>query len=225
MRINELTGSKELVTPFKQDLSKLPNRWTGKQSSVLEKFSLKLRELGFRYVGAASFSTVFSHPTLNYVIKVFRADDAYKYFVNFCHTHKGNIHLPKFRGKIIRIDNKTYAVRMERLKSSYSNQNCATVLSYAIDYSIQNHQSPISIEEYYNNIIKKLIDQGGRDGLIKAIQDNIGLASILFEIRKQLPNTEFRFDLHNNNVMLRGDDIIVVTDPICVEGFTQYAPD
>lgn len=78
---------------------------------------LFLNKHGFKQIGTSmdSYAMVWSHPALNYVLKVFMSEDhCYPKFVELA-QEKRNDHYPTFKGKLMRLTPEYYAIRMERL--------------------------------------------------------------------------------------------------------------
>lgn len=77
--------------------------------------SVLLMQAGYRSLGYGAYGGVFQKPGANYVLKIFRnCDRAYMDFVKLAVANP-NPHFPKFYGKLVRINSKYSAIRMECL--------------------------------------------------------------------------------------------------------------
>lgn len=79
-----------------------------------KEFTTWLSNNNYTPLGNGCFGLVFTRPDLPYAIKIFKNDPAYLKFVELCLQRQSDPHLPKFRGKIMRLDDH-FAVRMEKL--------------------------------------------------------------------------------------------------------------
>jgi hypothetical protein len=149
---------------------------------------------GFTAMGSGTFGTVWSHPKLQYVLKVFRSSDvAYLGWVNVCIQNKNNPHLPKFvSARPMRITPEVSAVRMEKLAPIYS--NLIIDIIYFTKLTLYDQTGETERFNNYCNANPQWMD---------AVQ-------ILKEFSYK---SGFKFDIHPGNFMLRGNTI-VITDPV-----------
>src|ERR1700721_2108003 len=83
---------------------------------------LALKQADWHILGDGSYATVFMKPGIDYVLKLFDSDDtAYADYIKLVLTHP-NPHFPRFKGKLVKVTTKYYAVRMEKL-NPYRNRN------------------------------------------------------------------------------------------------------
>lgn len=213
MRINELKGIKNSpgVNKFKELTKDTDSSGTDDRRRIgLELFGEWLTEKGFITLGNGAFGLVFTHPNLDYVIKVFKDDKAYEGFIKFCQEHPNLIHLPKFRGRLIKIDKKHMGIRMEKLKpGEYTDFQ----YRYMIEEFSKDSQSP---EEYIKDKVRYSNDSdfGIQSRVImKAniewIKTQPGLLETVELIRE---SCRWNMDLHPGNMMFRGQ-MLVITDP------------
>lgn len=181
------------------------------------------QQYGITQIGEGDYGQVFSHPTWDYVVKVFDNDDAYLSFVNYCTDHHP-ISFPRFTKKVVKIhqfharniDVPKYinVVQMERLQQLrnpskklttaleyYAEDivNCisAGVTDYDLSFVIDGRPLTISVEEF-------LAEFDTEYGIIQTFKD----LSDFFNT-----NTDYMPDLHDGNFMLRGKQLVCI-DPI-----------
>lgn len=156
-----------------------------------------LHHAGYKRLGSGLFATVYHKPGQDTVLKLFRPDMGYIQFVNTTLQHP-NIHFPKFRGKLMKVTPHYYAIRMELLEPLTSQiemrrprvenviQEYIKALAYNTDY------------EYLEEALEQLeLEQPGIKQACEILANNLD---------------ENNIDLHYNNIMLRGNTI-VITDP------------
>lgn len=74
-----------------------------------------MRDHGFQAGGTGKYGSVFIHRDLPYIIKIFMKDTAYLTWLNYCFKRQNNPYVPKIRGKVVKLTNTFFAVRLERL--------------------------------------------------------------------------------------------------------------
>ena len=193
MRINELTGYrshpayKKARSTFDGPYDRLATNTYRKDK--LSRFKEFLEQNGFKFIDRGSFGIVFERPGYPWVFKIFNRDPAYLHFVKYAMAHQGNPHLPRIKG-LIKINDDTYAVRMERL-------------------------SPIPLgTEPAMSLIRKIVAIDSYGDLSNAdaawIDKKFPGISAFF---KSFPLQDFEYDLHLQNFMQRGTTMVIV-DPI-----------
>lgn len=195
MLINELQGYKqntiynkarELYDP---DVRKTTGYGVGlTRSFQMKKFVDFLKQQGFEKIGKdGSFAAVFERAGYPWLFKIFNNDRAYLTYIKWVIDHQSNPNVPKIRGKLIKINDNTFAVRMEKLK-------------------------PLLGSNYDSKLVS-LLDSNPRtwaDNQIEYIKDNYpGIIQIVDELKKH----NWKFDMHHNNIMMRGN-IPVIIDPV-----------
>ena len=147
-----------------------------------------LAEYGFKQIGKGSFASVYSNPKYPYVLKVFRKDDGYVKWFNFCRQHQGNPLIPIIRGKVVKITEMFFAVRLEKLRS----------------------YNGFSMREPHNKLNKLFADK-----IDNKQQDDLELTGNKYidPIIKVFLEHEGYIDLHAANLMKRQDGQIVIIDP------------
>lgn len=77
-----------------------------------------LQGAGYKPLGMGSFGAVYQKPGASYVLKLFdSADVGYQQYIALAQKNP-NPHFPKFFGKMIKVTEDYYAVRMERLEQA-----------------------------------------------------------------------------------------------------------
>ena len=138
MRINELTpfkktGAYRAAADIKKDKHVAPY-------IKFENLKDELEKMGFKFINRGWFAQVFEHPSLPYVIKMFNNDPNYLKYFEWVRQNQDNPHVPQIRGKYIKIDENTYAVRMEKLIPFTSNDQDL----------IRKYIDPMYDSEFYN---------------------------------------------------------------------------
>lgn len=162
----------------------------------LDKARNVLHNAGYLTLGSGSFAEVFYKPNSNsdYVLKLFKSiDTGYMAFINIAQA-SNNIHFPVFRGKMMKITEHYYAIRIEKLSEMPDTIETDKITDLIAGYvDSPNHQ--MIIER-----MKKL--EKTQPGIIEA-------CDILHVALNRLGIAD---DLHVGNFMLRGKTI-VITDP------------
>lgn len=185
------TYLKELRNPleikkFKSNVSGIKavdNRdhsWRGSLSDFMRKYD-------FNPVGSGKYGSVFVNKKYKYAVKVFMRDTAYLKFLNFCFSNKNNKYLPKFKGKVVKINNLFMAVRMEKLVDD-SNSQTSDLLNMCRD--------PEDFLDGYSNY----------RSISKDDKDAIAICEYFSKNRKLL-------DIHGGNLMNRPNGDPVIIDP------------
>lgn len=166
----------------------------------------RLMQNGFTKIGEGGYGSVFSHPQLNYVLKLFDSSDSpYLNFVKFAKQNK-NPHFPVFRGQPIKLSNLTNAIRMEKLQTwdmNYSNpldiglETIMSLLATSSDWKAD--LMSMSVED--REPVKKLFTKFPK--MLEAI-------NLMSKFESIEPSANW--DLHEGNVMKRGSTF-VFTDP------------
>jgi hypothetical protein len=164
---------------------------------------------GFRALGSGSFGTVWEHPKLSYVLKVFTADDiAYADWITTAIQHKNNPHMPRFvSSKPFLIVPGVQAVRMERLgridETAYS---LLRQINAVVNDAIIERVSAGALID--NDVMYRR--HNGFIAYCKAHPEFIPALDILVKFTMQ---PGYRPDIHDDNIMMRGP-VIVFTDPV-----------
>lgn len=163
---------------------------------------LVLKQAGYKKLGDGAFAAVYGKAGSQHVLKLFNStDNAYREFVKLANS-KPNPHFPVFRGKMMRVTDKYYAIRMEWLTPVPDNRATEYVGDILTDYvRLQQGQRPYEIsEEEVNSEMRKLEkEQPGISEACKLIASGISKSRTI--------------DIHNENYMMRGP-VLVITDPV-----------
>lgn len=93
----------------------------------------RLINAGYHFVGQGFFAKVMGKESSNTVLKLFNASDkAYINFIKLVKAHT-NVHFPVFRGKLMKVTDKYYAVRMERLRKNDDFRTAHRIRDYLSD--------------------------------------------------------------------------------------------
>ena len=207
MKITELIGIKNQT----RDLPKNPGKVA--QYPLGLEWHKALYQKGFDALGSGSFGTVWSHPKLSYVLKVFSDTDvAYIDWISTAQQHKDNPHMPKFVSpRLMRIVPGVVAIRTEKLSDiSQSAYEILTPIQKIIDTAVINKISPGTI------IVRKGMEMESSPkyknfmAYCRSYPDFVPALDIL---AKFIGRPGYRQDLHDENIMMRGP-VMVFTDPV-----------
>jgi hypothetical protein len=201
--INENLSKPEFIKKFKDSLKPHndkpgpgnPRDFTWSNDDVVSKIDILdvAKKYGFSYIGGGKQSTVFTHPNKKYVIKLFGPDGGYLRFLKFCLDNRGNKYLPKIRGKVIKINNNVFAVRLEKL-TPYDHKAYAT----------QFFNMCIDPEMYLDGELNDEMT------IIKPPEQNKEAANVAKFLVKNRNLKDFQ---HYGNIMMRGREPVLI-DPL-----------
>ena len=187
MHINELINESEV-------LDEITRPTQGSASYILDK-------AGYVRTGVGINAEVFVKPGANYVLKLFNAQDqAYKNFANMTIRHP-NVHFPVFKRKIIPVNDRYYAVRMEYL----------TPLP-------KDYQGMLDVMKRYIGGWRKS-DPGSDHRSMAAVDmeyvetQQPGITEACDLLADFIKSNHYALDLHVGNVMMRGN-VLVIIDPV-----------
>ena len=126
------------------------------------------------------------------MFKVFNRDPGYFTYLNFARTHQNLSAVPRIKGKYIRINDQTYAVRMEKL------------------YPV-NRDELHKLLETLRQFFKTDDPSGYQDQIDKLNEEYPDIAAVMEQLTKL---GKFYIDLHEDNIMQRKDGSLVITDPL-----------
>jgi hypothetical protein len=178
-----------------------------------------LRDYGWKILGTGFEATVAEKPGMPYVLKIFPRASKYTQFVQFCQQQANNPHLPRFSRYVRPVPQTNFAyVRMEKLKpvreatlmNSYAEYLCA------VD---QVFRSEDRESVFWNHAMSRwdldeLPEKSGYTDVTDCAAQAPESWRQVIESLVQLMHSEglTQFDLHSENMMLRGSTL-VVTDP------------
>jgi len=157
------------------------------------KFDKFMRENGFELLGSGGFANVYERPGYPWVFKIFTGDTAYLSWLEYVTANQGNEHVPKLRGKPFKINNGTYAIRMEKLTPLPGNFTDDPLLD-AVMYG----GLPLTRKS------ESTITDLGHPDLLAVLKAIMKIA---------YSNKNYNTDLHRYNLMMRGNTP-VITDPL-----------
>jgi hypothetical protein len=194
MKLSELTGVKQYLKP---------------DATVHD----VLKEKGYSPVGRGMYATVYAHPQLPYVLKIFKVEDhAYLNFVKMVKKHN-NDHFPKFRGLPMRIPNtEYYGIRMERLTEWEPNTR-EDKLENRLDKALVHISGLVDDLPDWRKISTLPDDQVTKKLLSDFFERWPQFLDALILLQEfERTTREVYFDLHSGNIMKRGSTP-VITDP------------
>jgi len=170
------------------------------RARALTAFNRQLKKYGFEKLGQGKSGLAFVHPNYPLACKIFNKDSGYMDFLKYAQSHQSNPHIPKFKGKMLKINEDTFVVRMERLnkikKTKLFNSLIHELISFSqkdeFEYDLNKNNLPV-LAEKFPSILELIKD------LFTHFPDSIS-------------------DLHSNNFLQRDDGTIVLIDP-----FFNYA--
>ena len=190
MRINEIITESEVLDEISRPM--------------LVNADYILRKAGYERIDSGFFANVYAKPGADHVLKLFKSrDKAYPAFVNMT-IQNPNIHFPKFKGKMMKITDEYYAIRMEKLQRYDATNKILLdmIKNYIYGYATygRSYSDNIRGQEVIKDIDQVEIRQPGIKKACELIADMIA-------------NGNVGLDLHSKNLMMRGN-IIVFTDPV-----------
>lgn len=174
----------------------------------------EFKKSGGKNIGYGAFGMVYYHPKWPYVLKTFKSDDAYLKFVRYAYDNS-HPSFPKFYGKpqrvspkIQSIKDKRYLVRIEKLKP------ISAKVFRKIDFKLADFFKLIhKPDEVSDDERRKLLNM--QNDLRKVSKSVYKLLEGWYLIKS---NLGLQGDLHDGNVMVRGDGQFVLVDPVKEEG-------
>ena len=163
---------------------------------------LKLEKAGYKKIGYGMYANVFAKPGADHVLKLFGyRDQAYRDFVNMT-IQEPNIHFPKFKGKMMKITNDYYAIRMEILEPLSQDKSDALELMRQYIYAFVRDRFQPSRQPFRRATEMENLEKA-QPGITEACD----------LLARLMINNRLALDLHMNNAMMRGNTI-VITDPV-----------
>lgn len=188
MKISELRGEKQ----NRDHLGRLT-----RQGAADELISHQ----GFRPVEGpkGAHSSVIFHPNLDYVIKLFDANDSgYRLFLDVARNHQGNEHFPRIRGRPMRLSQNVIGIRLERLEDFMSWDKFKSI-SEMLDHASWSDNWQAGLRP----------DSSAMEFLLRWPH----FATALDILRRAAKPHGVRFDWHLGNIMLRSNHSPVIIDP------------
>jgi hypothetical protein len=191
MRINELLNESEVLDEITR-----PDTMDNAQA-ILEK-------AGYKLIGAGWYADVYAKPDADHILKLFSVTDtAYPKFVNMT-IQNPNIHFPKFKGKMMKVNEHYYAIRMEKLTSFGKTMDIlGEIEDYIAGYANYGKSWP-ETDVRGKEVTEEMAQ-------LEKTQPGITKACDL--ISHLIKSGVAGIDLHPGNLMMRGDTV-VFTDPV-----------
>lgn len=197
MRLFELTGYKG--HPVYQAGQKIKTSDetgdTRYDRKTMKDFVKSMKNEGWDEIGHGGFAVVFAHPNYPYVVKVFHNDNAYRHYFQYVKRNQNNPHVPKVRGGIITLNDRSHAVRLERLEPLSGPTD--PILKKYIDPTLDPYIENLDNEQNYTFLMRKWPE------LYHAMLDADMMGG--------------RVDIKYDNVMKRGNTL-VLSDPVASTG-------
>lgn len=189
MRLRELTGYRNN-----------PAYTVAQEGGDAEYYVRALRDQGFEFesLGSGLYAHVLAHPRADYVVKIFKNDAGYDQYLQYIMQLRGNPHVPKLRGKVIKLPENFRVVRMERLDG----------------FDTKNPQ-----QRHVFNMIDYIISNDGRDrqqyqSVVAEISEKYPQIMAVLEKLKQ--HGAYELDFGISNLMFR-NGVPVITDPLAID--------
>ena len=176
-----------------------------KKLKTIGEFRKELKEAGWKKIGSGVFARVYcnkEHPGV--VMKVAEEDKAYHLYAKWCMKNQDNPYVPKIFSH-------------EKIELAYEDE-----WQFKLTITMMERLRPLRVAKGFKKLdaweIKVGLGAGWSSGwdeaeaLKKATDPHVRKLGKYF-IRAEERN-EFRIDLHDGNVMMRGDTP-VYTDPLC----------
>lgn len=168
-----------------------------------------LQAAGYEPLGTGQFAEVYKKPGTNYVLKLFDHDDkAYLLYLGMIRKHQDNPHFPKIIGKLIKVTDQYYAVRMEELQPTSISDRLLKIMERfcerRADFWIGN----------WDAFMKSNFSSSVREELETLFKQNPKLPEALTAIAELKADHSLWFDFKRANVMERPNGTVVFTDPI-----------
>lgn len=195
-----------------------------KHLSKLSWFEIEkiLLDNGFSEIGKGSSAKVFSHPTKDFIYKVFDNDNAYSAYIQYCLQHQENPHIPRIVKQ---------PKEFKKFFKHADKQNTFTVIRLE-----RLHHLDGDLKDFYNVRLQYNIVMYRKFGAQQLFRDHYddtkyyrGITQYLnaypqfqfkqvFETLIDVFNTIGYFpDISPSNFMQRQDNTVVIIDPVAEE--------
>ena len=189
--------------------------------STLEEVLLSMSG-DYEEAGRGSFGVTLKHSSKPTVVKFWISDSSYDNFINYVAAHPSK-HLPKLYSKPKELSSffarpkefpdKVNYVKMEKLES-IRNEADADLISFLFNQLSKMHSKKEvdtlikSLEEYKDSPHSEWVR------LEELVNDLPKFLHEMFEMLHHLLNGKNILDIHDENIMLRANGELVITDPI-----------
>lgn len=165
----------------------------------------RLEAAGYVNIGQGVNASVFNKADSPYAIKLFdNADEAYVDFVKLT-MRNSNPHFPKFKGKLWKITENYYAIRMEKLQVHPTDRNLYSSILPSGNYNKSEIVSALETMLYGGRFYSDFFEVARNlQKMQPKLEDAVNLI-------KQL--NQHVWDLHSGNIMFRGNDLVII-DPV-----------
>jgi hypothetical protein len=163
--------------------------YTAYNKNAIDPLINRLKELGWNNIGKGYEGLIFSNPSKSYVIKLYVPFGNSKELIQFITNNQSNQHVPKLRGKPVKIksDSPVYMLRMEKLEP------------------IKSERDPIFAQYFPPGTTGDVWDLFSVDPTwLKANQPD------LYQVIKFVNNIQNEPDLHIGNIMKRKNTFVLI---------------
>lgn len=191
-----------------------------------------LDSMGHKELGRGTFGVTLKHSTKPEVIKFWMTDSAYNDFINYvaAHPYKNFPTLyskPKsissFFRRTTNFPDKVNYVKMEALEKFKDNINPIRDLFLMLSDECDNHKDVDRIINTYLTVPNMTMNKNYLDLLNSVISDVPKFCHEMFEMMHHVLKGKHYLDLHDENVMLRKNGELVITDPVVNDDDLQQA--
>lgn len=172
-----------------------------------------MRGNGFVQAGFGSYASVWRHPKLTYVLKLFdSSDQAYIDWVSVAMANKNNPHMPKFiSSKLVPITPDVVAIRMESLRHIQKDSK----LYYVYEFSDNRIATePIPPSQVIIDDIELLQSYRNWELTNEYCKNHPQWLEALDIMWNFIKSSGHDNDFHSGNCMVRDTDTLVITDPV-----------
>lgn len=197
MKIKELTGYK--TNPIWQAAKQIFSQSMKdvKLDLQFDQWREIMQKYEFRELGSGSFGSTYEKEGYPWIFKIFRNDPAYVSFFKYAKRNQSNPHLPKIKGGLIRINQDTFAVRIEKLReiTRQEYQQVDDIINTFLEIIADERQSELEPKE--EQLFKKYHN----------------LYEIIYALWHSDAFKQTTFDFHFGNIMMRGQTPVII-DPV-----------
>jgi hypothetical protein len=199
-------------------------------SDVLNDFE----KLGGKVLGTGMYGNVLSHPSWNYVCKIYSDDPCYTRYIRFCMRNQNREFCPKILDKPRKIlpnytrtsdTQNLYIVKLEKLQPlSGQSSKIASELEFLSYYFLEENMMFQNLKRVFDKTLegyqREYFPEEHQDKLELFLKHVVPISFSWINYVRDLMisgTKECRLDLHSGNVMTRNDGSLVIVDPIAVE--------
>lgn len=192
MKLKELTGYKQ--DPYYQKAVEIFKNYTITTSKKIDEFAYFMKDNGFNILGSGISGLAFEKNGYPWVFKIIHDDEGYIHYFNYAKKNQHNPNVPKIKGGVMKLTSDSYSgtlylVRIEKLQHMPNSYNRNDLIQLITGIEFSDDLTP-DIEQKIAKVYP---------GIVDIIKDSI--------------NSGFSLDIRFDNIMLRGNTL-VITDPL-----------